>query len=345
MEYFNNIEKAQAAYDEYYAQAFTDVRERIIFHFKGDNWTNEQVEAIIGEPISAEWLDHYLPLHERIDDVILTDSDFDLTTLISYAKDFGIDLSGVNVPYKMIILDDGDYTSLDNYDKVKELLSNENDIGNILVKYIVCQNRNDLAEAWEENLSAYEGFWYGIKDDDSGIIIGGTYDPNDIMDIAELPSYDEKPVCYEMACKINGYIDFTEEQNARMYNVDFYDNIQNDEEESEADAKYINLYKSISEQVFQNANFGDCQNVSHIKTKMLFIERGKDFKFYIRTSGFYRCKVEAFSLDEAQEKAEELLKSADFKDISEYEKVSDFVCCGISRNEKAKNKNIDIERE
>ena len=53
MEVFRNVEEAQLAFDEYYSQAFSDVRDRIVQHFREDNWTNEQIEAIIGEPINS----------------------------------------------------------------------------------------------------------------------------------------------------------------------------------------------------------------------------------------------------------------------------------------------------
>ena len=194
MEVFRNVEEAQLAFDEYYSQAFSDVRDRIVQHFREDNWTNEQIEAIIGEPISADFFEHYLPLHERIDDEIRNSSDFDLQALISYAKDFGLDLEGIKEPYKIIVLKHGpDDVYWNEHDDSQYVFQNEERIGNNLDKYIICQDKDDLIKAWKQLKKEKCILWYGVKNGE-GLIENahGLYRSEDVKYLKVLPDYKTK---------------------------------------------------------------------------------------------------------------------------------------------------------
>ena len=234
------LTERQNQFDEYYAEACSDVRHRLVDHFfESNNWTNSQIEEITCKMLyafdedmfSSEEMASYtlsdgsidwekfdedtgrLPLDrwtaEYLDD-LLCGEDFTLAVLVDYAKSFGVDLTGLEVPYKMIILADGEYTSLDDCDEVVSLLKNEAMIPqDMYLQYVTCQNLDALKEAWEEKLEIYEGAWYLISDGDHDIV-SGTYDPNDIDILESLDSYIPK---HEFTAKLIGRLDFSEKQN------------------------------------------------------------------------------------------------------------------------------------
>lgn len=216
------ISEKQNQFDELYSAACKEVRDSLVIHFfDTNNWTNKQIEEITGKLIydreslenfgqiqTAEYTNDegdfdwkafeknegYISLEtfdsEYLDDLLMTDSDFDLQTMIKFAEDFGIDLTGLEVPYKIIVFHNND---LKNYSEVDKMLRDETNIPACMIdKYIVCYNKEDLMQKWKDNLKESEGSWYGIKDGE-GILVGGVYDPNDIEDIEALPSYTDKP--------------------------------------------------------------------------------------------------------------------------------------------------------
>ena len=196
MEVFSFMSGAQEAYEEYYTQAVNFLRDKIEAHFEGDNWTNEHLEELYGKTLySAEGIDdvtynEYSAPDSGMIDVSSAlrkeniqeelDTREDITELIGLAEKMKIDFTGLNEPYKLIILRDSEDIIIEDWDTADDLLSNEAEIGDNLEKIIVCQNREDLIKAWELYLNDYEGCWYGVTSSDYGIIVGGAYDPGDI---------------------------------------------------------------------------------------------------------------------------------------------------------------------
>lgn len=208
MEVFSYMTEAQEAYEEYYTQAVNFVRDKIESHFCDGSYsyTNEQLETLYGKTIySSEGVDNetyeeysksdsgMLDINKALDRVNIQealDSYEDLSALITLAKELGVDITGLDEPYKIIVLRDTEDLYVEDWETAEELLVNENNINDNLDKIIVCQNYEDLLKAWEIYLEQYEGCWYGVKSDDYGIIVGGAYDPNDIEVLEEdLVSY------------------------------------------------------------------------------------------------------------------------------------------------------------
>ena len=180
--------------------------ESIIKHFEGDSWTVHQLEDIWGENvINTEGMteeqisayDNFVSLNKALDkaeleNLLRTNTDFDFGTLLLYAdNEFHTDLKDLVIPYKIVILQETDEHPLTDWDEVELMLADEDDLSADNIKeYVICYGKQDLIEKWEDLLKQNEGAWYGVKDD-SGLIVGGAYDPNDIENLEEL--YEEKP--------------------------------------------------------------------------------------------------------------------------------------------------------
>ena len=222
---------------------------------------------------------------------------YTLTNLISYAKNMGIDLAGIEEPYKIIVLNDGPYGSLDNYEKVEKLLLDDKNIPEEMIdKFIVCYNKEDLIDKWKDNLKESEGAWYGVKNED-GLIVAGSYDPNDIQDLEELPSHIPE---FKMQAKVRGIIEIEPDtainQSNRMINeADFgdYRNPKLIEKKSKtelvAEASYIvDVYSytkngaiARAEDAFAKADNGDLKNVQlYADFEIIDIKESQGLTYY-----------------------------------------------------------------
>ena len=251
----DNIETLKEVFDDAYYESFSEVKDRLIDHFfNTDNWTNTQVEEITGktlydadsitpEDIGSEDIVKYtgedgefnwqafeedtgrISLNtwdsEYLDDMLRSSSDIDLDTMLQFAKSFGIELSGVEVPYKMIIFKD-------------EILNENEADAEQIEAYFVCHNKEDLIEKWKEQLPLYEGCPYSIQSGDIGFHFNGTYEQNDLKTLEALPSYIGD---YAFTCQVTGYLKLDMEPSAD-----------------------VDVYKEAMRNLWDSANLGDCHN-------------------------------------------------------------------------------------
>lgn len=221
----NSIEAQKERFDDLYYETWNDIKDRLIDHFfQSNNWTNEQIEDITGktlwssdgfdmEELSPEEKAKYTNAYgefdlrayeedtrrisletwdsEYLDDMLRTSSDFDLDTMLQFAKSFGADLSGIEIPYRIIVF---------------EGQTQEGDPNNIAA-YLVCRNKEELIDTWKKNLPKYEGHQYSVEDGDGKCQLSGVYDPNDLDDLEALPSYI---MTYEYTCNITAYAELDE---------------------------------------------------------------------------------------------------------------------------------------
>lgn len=183
---YDHVIECIKLYDDTVYTALGAIKQKLIEHFTGDNWNNNQIEKLVGEPLTADFLEKWDK--DYLENLLDSDDYSSVEELYSFARNIcNIDLGNIKIPYKIIILDDNEYTLTDKSGDIENLFQSEENIpAEMIIKYEVCFGKAALIDRWKDLLKEYEGCLYAVKSND-GTILCGSYDPNDIENIEQLP--------------------------------------------------------------------------------------------------------------------------------------------------------------